>query len=523
MLNKLNESYDFDLVLFSILAVLILCAALLRPIIPYDTMAYHLPFATKLANVPKADDFFLYSKYYRNTYADRFLGFPLFPYYVQGYLFKFTQAMAYLPLVAAVPLLLLVVYARKLFPVSRTIYLCLCLTVPVIAMHAHCSFVDLLSGALVAALAFITIKFLEYQQPFRGRVYLGIAFIFLSFLCGQTKFFTIPAVYALCLVGVWAAFSRCGTRKQAFFLVLLLCLAASAASLKLLLNWIDFKNPFYPVSTMLFQGPEPVWATDPGYLQFLGPLARPAYFVLSITELHIFLNGFTPLYNALHSTRGDLMYMGGFGYINVAAFLVWQVFFYFRRGKRPDSLVDNTAKILLLLLILTAIMPQAHVLRYWMYIPFVAALLVLLQLRQFRSGVKVVFIICTLSIFSINNAYFIEYPYQLIDFERLSSRPIVVAPIQGPNQAYARTNLDPLPIAKIQELKPAYVCTGDTVMFPFSFSTVLNEGNWKTNSPECDRPDNTECKCYVDYVGNELVIKDSGCTEKDFAPAAALR
>jgi len=515
VLNKHSEFYDFDMLLFAILAIMVICAALLRPLIPYDTMAYHLPFATKLANVPKADDFFLYSKYYRSTYADRFLGFPLLPYYVQGYLFSFTQAMAYLPLVAAVPLLLLANYAGKLFHVSRSIYLCLCLTVPMIAIHAHCSFVDLFSGALVAALAFITIKFLENQPSFRERIYLGVSFIFVSLLCGQTKFFTIPAVYALCLVGMWAAFSRCETRKQALVLVLIFCLAASAASFKLLSNWVIFKNPFYPVSTMFFSGPEPVWATDPGYLKFLGPLARPAYFILSITELHIFLNGFTPLYNVLHSTRGDEMYMAGFGFINVAAFLFWQMFFYFRKAKRPDTLVDNTAKILLLLLVLTAIMPQAHVLRYWMYIPFVAALLVIFELRQFRYPVKVLFIICSIAIFWINNTYYIESPYQLFNFDRIRSIPISVPPIEGANKVLARTNVGPLPIERIHKLSPSYVCTGDTVMFPFAFSTVLNGGSWKTNPPECSQPDNTECKCFVDYVGSELIIRDSGCSDMD--------
>lgn len=473
----LDTIYASDLILFTLLSILLISISLLRPHIPYDTIAYHLPFGVKLVHLEKAGDFSLYSKCYGEGLEYRFLGFPTLPYYILGYLFQlFGKSLRVLPLISAIPLILLALSVKNLFNLSRSLFLFACFAVPMIAIHSHCSYIDMFTGILVASLAFITIKLLEFQPSFKERCYLGIIFIIISFLCGQTKFFAIPFVCPLALISAWASLSRCKDRKQGLLLAGIFAVAVCVSSLKLLTNWVQFNNPFYPIATMMFKGPQGVWSTDPGYLSFLGPLARPIYFITSLTELDLWIRGIKPLYSLDRSGESDLVFTAGFGFLCVIAFLLWEIFYY-KTISDKDVRVKYSLIVLIILLTINSIMPQSHVLRYWMYIPFVALLLVLLQLEAFSINVRRLFILSAAILSCINMIYTLSYD-RLVDFK-----------------------LNPTPrfeVHQIQEIKPAYVCTGDKVYFPFLFSTVMNDGDWKTNTPECNE-NNNACKCFIDF------------------------
>lgn len=485
-------SYDLDLILFTCLALTLVAMGLLHPVVPYDTVAYHLPFGAKLAHIDKAEDFFLYDKHHLNAYEYRFLGFPLFPYYIQGYLFRIFRSWRVLPLVSSISLILLCMYVKKLFNISRSLFLLLCVTVPMIAIHSQSSYVDLFCGSLVASLAFITIKYLEFQPSFKERLHLGITFVIISFLCGQTKFFTLPFVYPLALICAWASMSRCHDRKQGSLLAIIFFTAGVAACLKLFSNWHQFNNPFYPIGTTLFDGPEPAWSSwsaSPGYMTFLGPLVRPIYFFCSVTELDLLIRGIKPLYTVIDSAQGDTVYTAGFGFMNVIAFVLWQIYYFKYAGYR-DARVVNSIKIFALMLTINSVLPQCFVLRYWMYIPILACFLALVQLSTCNNlRTKVVFIVSAVCVFMVMNAY-TNYYYQL--FQR-NIRPTYVFPAEA-----------------IQKANPSYICTSERVEYPFGFSTVLNKGNWKTNPPACNEI-NDDCKCFVDIIRTEYLFNCTGC------------
>ncbi len=481
--------YDLDLLLFIIFSVIILAAALLRASIPWDTLAYHLPFGSKLVHVAKSDDFSLRNVAYKDLLLNRFLGIPLFPYYIHGYIFRITGSMRYLTLISAIPLLLTAWFAKSLFGVSRSLFLLLCLTVPLIAIHTHTSYTDVMSGALVALSAFITIKMFEPEQSFRQRCILALGFFFLSFLCGQTKYFALPFTFVLSVVCAYASISRSHNPKEGWLLAAVFMIAALAASTKLIINYIQFGNPVYPIGFWRFSGPEAAWYTDPLYLSFLKPLAGPLYFILSLTEVDLIIRGIQPYYTlASGSGWHDKVFTAGFGFVNVIAFLLWEIF-YFIRAKRKDPTIIITTFVFIAMLFINSFLTQSHLLRYWLYIPFMAILLVLLQLKQFGRGVKILFVLAALLLLIPANIY-------TDSNQRLFGPPFYSEP---------RYDLRP-----IQATNPDFVCTGNNVSFALLFTTVVNEGNWKTDAPECQQ-DIEACKCFVDFVDGNLTIKQSGC------------
>ncbi len=487
-----KTQFDFDLLFFILLSGIVLAAALLRASVPWDTLAYHLPFGSKLVNIPKSEDFSLHNVAYKDVLLNRFHGIPLFPYYIHGYLFRIFGSMRYLTLISAIPLLITAWFAKSFFGVSRSLFLLLCLTVPLIAIHAHTSYTDLMSGALVALCTFIAIKMFELEQSLRQRYVLALSFFFLSFLSGQTKYFAIPFIFVLAVFCVYAVLSRSDKPKEGWPIAALFLLAVLAASTKLITNYIEFNNPVYPIGFWRFSGPEATWRTDPAYLSFLGILAGPLYFILSLTELDLVIRGIQPYYTlAAGSGWHDKVFTAGFGFVNVICFILWQLF-YFLKAKHKDPTVTITAIILIVMLSVNSLLTQAHLLRYWLYIPFIAILLVLFQLKQFGTGVKIAFVIGTF-ILLIPGHIYTDSTQRLFGPALYSDPHYDLRPIQATN--------------------PDFVCTGNNVSFALLFTTVLNEGNWKTDTPECQQ-DIKACKCFVDFVDGNLIITQSGCDRR---------
>jgi hypothetical protein len=180
---------------------------------------------------------------------------------------------------------------------------------------------------------------------------------------------------------------RRGLVARCFLMFGVLALANFAASAWLIRNELQFANPFYPLRIVIagkteFRGPEDpyIHANPPDYLLYGSTSMKfpePVNFMLSATELDWTMRGVAPWYDIGSVTgnsprRGGPSRTGGWGGLFVlinAGLLGTQLF---RLRRRPtDALQHLLARDTALLTAVVACLPQAHELRYWLFLPLV--------------------------------------------------------------------------------------------------------------------------------------------------------
>jgi hypothetical protein len=179
-------------------------------------------------------------------------------------------------------------------------------------------------------------------------------------------------------------------------LVAALVAASLLSGASALANAVRHGNPVYPFDTtiagMHFAGPEPEYRNYPDYTARLGPLARPANWLLSITEIDWLIRGVKPEYT-MDSATGDRprrynpARTGGYGGVLVAATLALGVWLYSRTRRRdPDALRGRGFMLALFafLSVFTGFMPQSHELRYYLYWPLLLMIVVATLVRDAR-------------------------------------------------------------------------------------------------------------------------------------------
>lgn len=136
-------------------AALLLAAILVRiltaPDLNWDAIAYHLPFAGRLAGVCGPD---CYTMFY--FFEDRFPGFPKSLHYIQAALWRVTGLPQAAGLTGIGFLLVLVAYLRLEFKVSPSLAFLGFLAVPLVMIHASSGYVDL-PGSALATIAFLSV------------------------------------------------------------------------------------------------------------------------------------------------------------------------------------------------------------------------------------------------------------------------------------------------------------------------------------------------------------------------------
>lgn len=372
-------------------ALLLLAAILIRiltaPDLNWDAIAYHLPFAGRLAGLCGPD---CYTMFY--FFEDRFPGFPKSIHYIQAALWRMSGAPQAAGLAGIGLLLGLIAYLRLEFKVSPALAFLAFLAPPLVMIHASSGYVDLPSSAL-ATIAFLSIL-VAWASPERfaspcfanGRGGFGRLALFVAacalFANGKPQSFVPGAL----LVAAMGAVLFAGWRRGRLFqsggeltaAILLLGVGVAAVVWSPLDNLLRFGNPVYPIEFSLgpwrFPGPEPLRMSQSVSISpALADLPSPLRWVMSVFEINAYDGRTTPWtidQGGVEYTKPSFR-MGGYGVgLVVANLLVFLALVLPVRcsGLRPLSTSWTRAAGFLFagLTLVTAGMPMAHELRYGM-------------------------------------------------------------------------------------------------------------------------------------------------------------
>lgn len=213
----------------------------------------------------------------------------------------------------------------------------------------------------------------------------GLTAIALFALAGNIKFQGLFACFAVsAVIGVECLGLRrmVLARRCALFGILVVAnLAAAAWTIR---NTVRFDNPFYPLQVVvagktIFAGPEDPYrdSTPPRYVLYGNTSTRfpgPIDFILSASEVDWTMRGVVAWYDIGSVTgnnpvRGGPARTGGWGglFVLVNAWLLGMQLLRLRRLDDPRQrlLALNAA----LLVAVTALLPRAYELRYWLFLP----------------------------------------------------------------------------------------------------------------------------------------------------------
>ncbi len=375
--------------LLSIVAfALIIRRALVQFDFSWDARAYHLPFASKLANI--YPDGYTIEPFLEN----RFDGFPLLMNLVQGILWRLGGDPRFANLLNVSCLIFFVAYVSRryqLHPWKITLSL---LSVPLILIHSYKSYIDLATNVFLS-LAFLVLFDVLDNKRFQKRD------LFLFFLFGgiaANSKYNIVGVYALLCIAMvvvlyWVneyKFSKKLLRTYGFCLVLLLITTFSYSK-----NLVAHQNPFYPQSVDLF-----------GAVQFDGPDSRtqslnssqtdlaaipvalrgePIYklFAYSVLEIDLYSDNSGQLFSVDQSNRQTAdsrsFKMGGFMVLNL---LFWSSLILVTLVRTRSKRLVGKVAVLGAAVALVAMSPGSWILRYWLFIPMVLASVAFVSLEK---------------------------------------------------------------------------------------------------------------------------------------------
>jgi hypothetical protein len=329
----------------------------------FDSWWYHTPFAARLWNIVPAEHYINYAK---EEY--RFLGFPLLVEYLSGFLWFVTGRVQSGNLVNYFSLIFYCVFLKGYFKVPLYLSSIALLAIPLVQIHASTYYTDLPGAALLSTLILVTYYLYTHdgEQVDNRRNLLLIVLI--SVAAVNTKFQLIPLVaFVLGFVVLrllWLRWQQIRAGKKTYRWLLRLLPTVILASLLIfatpLKNVAIYGNPFYPIR---FEIAGIVLNHDIGFYQHAADAVKDTpqalRWLYSIFEVN------SPLWNVDQwSPDKAKSRLGGFFGAYVAfnllvfAYLCWQ---------RRSSEVFVAIACFAMMSAITAIAPQSHELRYYMF------------------------------------------------------------------------------------------------------------------------------------------------------------
>ena len=216
----------------------------LRTVDPYwDTLAYHWPFAARIAGLCDFDCFTM-----PPSYEQRYEGFPMLWHALQGLLWRATGTPGIADVLGIGMLACLCLYLYRRYAVPLAWSWLAFLAIPEVQIQLTATYVDLpLNAALTLALLVV---FRQLVEPSASqRVDIAIALVALG-LGANGKLQLVPVAVGIWLViALLAARAAIGRplRRIAVFIALALTGALTLLP-KLVLNAQAFGNPFHPIA-----------------------------------------------------------------------------------------------------------------------------------------------------------------------------------------------------------------------------------------------------------------------------------
>ena len=386
----------------------------------WDTFAYHLPFAARLAGLcDKACYEFVW------WHEDRFAGFPMFATWLQSVVWRFTGKPDWNDLTNLVGLAVLVATARLTLRTPAALLLTAFLAVPLIQIHASATYIDLFANAMVAtAFVLLVHAYLDKAAPL-WRVLIPLVPLAVA-TNSKYQMLPIAASLAFAATALFVARLRGRPTREIAWAVGAYVLLGLITLATYIINLITHGSPIFPVAFELFGialpgrdnpvNPEAslslLWEDTPRQLVWLASIFEIEAYVGRLWVWDVG-QGYVGRDNP--SFR-----MGGYFGIYVIANLV--LF---------GHLVRNTVKpvaaaaigVLMVSTLVTAFLPANHELRYYMYwMMFILIMNAILATRPelarvalVQSGHRQVFnwivLVAFAGVTAISNARYLGYAY----------------------------------------------------------------------------------------------------------------
>jgi len=359
--------------------------ALIRPLIPYDSWWYHLPFSSYLFDIGGGPASFRFD----SLVTERWLGFPKAWEWVGGFAWAVSGSLHAVIIPQIILCFAYFYYLSRAMVVPIAWLILGFFASPMLLIHFEAIYGDLPAALCIALGFFLLLEVATYARiPDRPFPWIRAACAVVALgLAGNIKYQAFLAGMCVTAIVAVLCLGASGTpRRSRAFLLIVLMSANALASTTILMNYVRYGNPFYPLSVSLFgrslfTGPESpeLGATYPTYLlagSHEVSFPEPVNFILSATELDWTMRGVAPWYNIDSVTgwtprRGAPSRTGGWGGVLVllsASLLTLQACRLRRETDRHQRLLVIAA---LSLVVLTACMPRSHELRYWLYLPLV--------------------------------------------------------------------------------------------------------------------------------------------------------
>lgn len=330
----------------------------------WDTLAYHLPFAARVAGLCDTACYTMVG-----WLEARFDGFPMFATWLQSLIWRMAGKPDWNDLVNVAGLAVFVAAARICLRAPVALLGLALLTVPLIQIHLSVTYIDLFANAMIAtAFVLLTHAFLDKHVP-PSRIILALLPIAAA---TNTKFQMLPvaAVISLAATVLLAARLRGRTAREIAavgvgYLALALLVLASCIA-----NLIAHGNPVYPVTVGVFgmslPGVEVPVNTALSLSSVWEHTPRPLVWLASLFEVEAYAGRpMTWDVGQGHVGRDAPSFrMGGYFGIYVLANLILFIHLV-RNTVRPVAVAS--IGVLVVATLLTAFLPANHELRYYMY------------------------------------------------------------------------------------------------------------------------------------------------------------
>lgn len=369
--------------------VLLVLRALTHLDTSWDSLAYHLPFAARLANIYPANGY-IFTEYYESIYA----GVPALTEWAQGWLWRITGFVSAANLVGLISILLVVVVAVKALGIKFWMAVLFFFSIPLVSIHSVSSYNDLPCNSFIS-IAFINLV-ASYEKDRFDLGRLASILIPLS-IAANMKYQAIltSGVFFVLVILVFLYKNKQlllngGASKMHWLFVLLMCSMLFGG--KLLFNLFQYKNPFYPLASQI----GPVYFEGPVSVGLAGeaPDVKPYYrYLISLSELKMWTDNRGSLWSIdmWTSAKVDMSLYSKTGGYFVANLILWTavtlvVFLY------ADDKKTRTYTIFVLAsFVVVGFLPVSYYLRYWMFLPINLAVLTLLLYVKHADAQKPLF------------------------------------------------------------------------------------------------------------------------------------
>jgi len=327
----------------------------------WDSLYYHVPFASRFSGMLGPDDYA-----FSTDNEERFAGYAVLGERLQGILYWCLGRPEGANLLSFFSVPALAVYLRVRHRVSASLTVFALFALPLVQTHATSAYVDLPANtcAAIFLVEAFELAFGARRSKLRGRD-LALALV-PGALAAHMRFQLAPTVFLGLLLLAYAAWKSPKRNRFLAFLVL----SGPVVYGKPVANFVRFGNPVYPVELSIFGHALPFHDTRyvafPDYLEHA---SQPSRFFHSILEV-----GFPPLGTPLrwsvdqYAPAGTpTSRMGGtFAPYVVAMFVVFAFFAWKNHGHARKRF-----GFFAVLTLFVAPSPQSHDLRYYMVWPIV--------------------------------------------------------------------------------------------------------------------------------------------------------